>query len=78
MGGPVWSWVRPGRVAWLTFLVIWGGLSVLGAPVGAAMVPAAVCAVANLVLLTADARRETPDIPDTVPAAWSGLDDPRP
>jgi|GEM_PF-2287557 len=78
VGAKVWRWVRPGRVAWLTFLVIWGGLSALGAPVGPAMVPAAVCALANLVLLSADARREVPDIPDTVPASWSGLDDPHP
>ncbi len=78
MGAGARGWVRPGRVAWLTFLVIWGGLSGLGAPADLAMVPAAACAISNLVLLRLDARRDTVDIPDLVPAAWSGPDAPQP
>jgi hypothetical protein len=76
MGAGSWRWVRPGRVAWLTLLVIWGGLSAVGAPMHLALVPAVLCALGNLALLRADARREVVEVPDTVPAAWSGLDGP--
>ena len=69
-------WWRPGRVAWITFLAIWGGLSVLGAPVDLAMTPAAVCAGINLGLLRMDERLTRVEVPDTVPAEWSGVSDP--
>jgi len=63
-------------VAWLTLLAIWCGLSVVGVPMDLAMVPAALCAAGNLALLRVDARSDVVEIPDTVPAAWSGLDAP--
>ena len=74
---PAWTarWLQPGRVAWATFLVIWGGLVVVGAPAGLAMLPAAICAVTNLTLLRIDQRTLRPTIPDTIPAAWSGIID---
>lgn len=70
-------WLRPGRIAWATFLLIWGGLVLVGAPVDLAMLPAAVCAGANLALLRMDERLLRPRVPDTVPAEWSGIDDAR-
>ncbi len=75
--GRTWpaSWLRPGRVAWATFLVIWGGLVLVGAPADLAMLPAAGCAVVNLVLLRMDERLLGPEVPDTVPASWSGIAD---
>ncbi|MFO7778298.1 MAG: hypothetical protein R6V28_08100 [Nitriliruptoraceae bacterium] len=57
--------------------MIWGGLSALGAPPDLAVVPAALCALGNLAALRLDARRDVVDIPDTVPADWSGVDGPR-
>ena len=70
-------WLQPGRVAWASFLVIWGGLSLVGAPIDLAMIPAAACAVVNLILLRSDERQRrlhVPDhVPDHVPAAWSGI-----
>ena len=66
-------WLRPGRVAWASFLVISGGLSLVGAPIDLAMIPAAVCAVVNLILLRSDERQRRLHVPDHVPAAWSGI-----
>jgi hypothetical protein len=67
---------RPGRVAWATFVTIWGGLSAMGAPIDLAMIPAAVCAGINLALLRMDERLTCVEVPDTVPAEWSGVSDP--
>ena len=80
-GGPVGparrGWparcLRPGRVAWAIFLLVWGGLVLVGAPIDLAMLPAAVCAGVNLALLRMDERLLRPHVPDTVPAAWSGI-----
>ena len=69
-------WWRPGRVAWATFLIIWGGLSAIGAPIDLAMIPAAACAGINLALLRMDERLTRVEVPDTVPAEWSGVSDP--
>ena len=70
------KWLRPGRMAWLTFLVIWGGLSAAGAPMDLAMIPAAVSAGSTLALLRMDERLVRVEVPDTVPAEWSGVSDP--
>ena len=72
-GGWPARWLRPGRIAWATFLLIWGGLVLVGAPIDLAMLPAAVCAGVNLALLRMDERLLRPRVPDTVPAAWSGI-----
>ncbi len=69
-------WWRPGRVAWVTFLSIWVGLSAIGAPIDLAMIPAAVCTGINLALLRMDERLTRVEVPDTVPAEWSGVGDP--
>jgi len=76
MGAISARWLRPGRVAWVTFLTIWGGLSAIGAPSDLAMIPAAVCAGTNLALLRMDERLTRVEVPDTVPAEWSGVSDP--
>ena len=66
-------WLQPGRVAWTAFLVIWGGMTLLGAPIDLAMIPAAACAAINWVLLRSDGRQRRWHVPDPVPAAWSGI-----
>lgn len=75
--GAMWPrWWRPGRVAWISFLTVWGGLAAIGAPIDLAMIPAAVCAGINLALLRMDERLTRVEVPDTVPAEWSGISDP--
>ena len=76
MGAMSARWWRPGRVAWATFLTIWGGLSLVGAPIDLSMIPAAICAGVNLALLRMDERLLRVEVPDTVPAEWSGVSDP--
>lgn len=66
-------WLQPGRVALTAFLVIWGGLTLVGAPIDLAMLPAAACAVVNLIVLRSDERQRRLHVPDHVPAAWSGI-----
>lgn len=71
VAGHAARWLRPGRVAWVAFVTIWGGLVLVGAPLSLAMIPAAMCAGVNLVLLRMDERVGQPRVPDHVPAAWS-------
>lgn len=72
---PAWAvpWLRPSRVALISFLVIWFLLMIVGAPPVLAAIPAVVCAGCNAMVLRLDDRQLRPAVPDAVPPEWSGV-----